>query len=86
MPEEIIIDNCAPTLAGIKTGSLFPLKTLFYLYRPGRLKKDLKDPKAQMILKSKGYSPENPDKCVAELVARLKNAETRCRALLIAVS
>jgi hypothetical protein len=45
---------------------------LFYLYRPGHLKKDLKDPKAQKILKSKGYIPENPDKCVAELVARLK--------------
>lgn len=26
MPEELIIEHCSPTLAGIKTGSLFSVK------------------------------------------------------------
>ena len=77
MPEELVVRQCAPTLAGLKTGSLFraactdkkallaqirdlnqrlrekglcliPLRfrdgnALLYLYRPARLKIDLKN-------------------------------------------
>ena len=102
MPDLTIIEQCAPTLAGIKTGSLFSLafpddetakeeiralnrlllakgiravpigkrkdRTLIYLYRPERLKADLKDPSAVQILKDKGYSMENENLCIAQLV------------------
>ena len=26
MPEQVLIDHCSPTLAGLKTGSMFPIK------------------------------------------------------------
>ncbi len=26
MPDQILIDQCAPTLAGLKTGNMFPVK------------------------------------------------------------
>ena len=107
MSEEFIVDNCSPTLAGIKTGNLFsvkitdgsdiyseirqlnrilrsrgirviPLKktdeyALIYLYRPKYLKKDLSDPEALRILKDKGYHCDSPERCIVELVARLKD-------------
>ena len=47
--------------------------TLVYLYRPNRLKKDLQDPVATEILKKRGYSCGNPDRCLAELIKRLKS-------------
>ncbi len=109
MSEELIIEHCSPTLAGIKTGSMFsvrvtedtdinmevtelnrmlrgkglrviPLKktgkyALIYLYRPDHLKKDLNDPLALSILKERGYEPQNPECCIAQLVRHLKNYE-----------
>ena len=84
MSDELIVRQCAPTLAGIKTGSLFPCRyesrsqfmddvrnlnrrlvpkglcvlpmrcengnALLYVYRPGRLKKDLSGELAQKLL------------------------------------
>ncbi len=110
MSDELIIEHCSPTLAGIKTGSLFsvrvnpkedidsevrklndmlrekglriiPLKktdkyVLLYLYRPDRLKKDLKDPKALCILRMKGYKPESPECCIVQLADHLKNDDS----------
>ncbi len=107
MSEELIIEHCSPTLAGIKTGSMFsvritedtdinmeirelnralrkkglrviPLKktseyALIYIYRPAYLKKDLNDPQALRILKERGYEPENPECCIAQLVRHLKS-------------
>lgn len=107
MSEELIIENCSPTLAGIKTGSMFSVRVtedtdinkdvrelnimlrekglrviplrktskyaLIYLYRPDHLKKDLNDPQASNILKKKGYEPQNPECCIAQLVGHLKN-------------
>ncbi|MCR4960193.1 MAG: DUF3793 family protein [Lachnospiraceae bacterium] len=110
MLEELIIENCSPTLAGIKTGNMFsvkiknknnlyseirnlndrlrdkglrviPLKVtdkfaLIYIYRPSCLKNDLNDPLALLILKNKGYSFGNPERCIVELVRRLEDYDT----------
>lgn len=50
--------------------------TLLYLYRPKRLKQDLCNPAAVEILEEKGYSCENPDCCLAELIRHLKSDDT----------
>ena len=105
MSGKTIIEQCSPTLAGIKTASLFSVefsnpeeelreiralnrmlrkkgiravpvrkknnRTLIYLYRPAFLQKDFCDPHASEILKEKGYSPDNSDKCIVQLVRRL---------------
>lgn len=57
-----------------------PLKStdkyaLIYLYRPNYLKKDLMDPQALNILRSKGYEPESPERCIVQLVSHLKSDE-----------
>lgn len=106
MSEEILVNQCSPTMAGIKTGNLFscaekskvelnrclrrfneslvpkgvrilPLKyengrALIYMYRPDRLKSDLKNLLAEKILKQRSYPVENCEKCVAELTKRLR--------------
>ncbi|MBP5249098.1 MAG: DUF3793 family protein [Lachnospiraceae bacterium] len=107
MPESVVIEHCSPTLAGIKTGNMFSVRTddepdidkeirrlnriledkglaviplrktdeytLVYVYRPGRLKKDLNDPKAQKILSDLGYTNSEGAWCLAELVKRMKD-------------
>ena len=106
MSSEQLVRNCAPTLAGIKTGSLYtyhfrtdedirkdiarfnrlmnkkglrmiPVKlcesyALMYLYRPDMLNEDLKDSLAREILSRYGYSLKGSDRCVVDLVNRLK--------------
>ena len=42
------------------------------MYRPRRLKEDLKNGKAREILLKRHYPAENADQCVAELVRRLQ--------------
>ena len=108
MTEKLLVRNGAPTLAGMKTGSLFtcpyqsreeiqgdirelnrrlvpkgirilPLRfsewrTLLYLYRPNHLKRDFRDGRTAFLLKARGYPVDNPDRCVVQLVSRL-----RCR-------
>ena len=95
MPEELVVRQCAPTLAGLKTGSLFraactdkkallaqirdlnqrlrekglcliPLRfrdgnALLYLYRPARLKIDLKNELARRTLGNAGYLSYPPE-------------------------
>ena len=107
MCEELLVEQCAPTMAGLKTGSLFscpkedraellrsirslnarlvprglrilPVKTvgdreLIYLYRPARLRRDLEDALATELLAERCYPAGGADRCVAELVRRLKN-------------
>ncbi|MBR4207679.1 MAG: DUF3793 family protein [Lachnospiraceae bacterium] len=101
-----LVEYCAPTLAGLKTGNIFTIKNglydideeicslntilverglrlvplrkkkesiMIYLYRPERLKEDLKDPAAVKILKDKGYHFRDPDCCIAELARHLKS-------------
>ena len=106
MSEEQVVRNCAPTLAGLKTGSMFscefasraelnesiralnrsltpkglrvlPLRcahgrALIYVYRPGRLEKDLSGDAASALLREFGYPCGNSGKCIAKLMARLK--------------
>ena len=100
-----IIEQCSPTLAGIKTANLFTARfssleeerkeirhlnrilrrkgiraisvgrqknrTLIYLYRPAYLKKDFSNAFAADILREKGYSPEDPAKCIVQLIRHL---------------
>lgn len=106
MSESLLVRQCAPTLAGIKTGSIFctdyedrltlcheirrlnrrlgkkglcllPLRcrggrALLYLYRPARLRRDLKDAQAQALLSRAGYLAESPGQCIARLSRRLR--------------
>ena len=106
MPDALLVEHCSPTMAGLKTGSMFscppegkqaltaslrdlnrryasrgirvlPLgdvkgRTLIYMYRPDRLKKDLRDGTAQAILKERNYPVENAAGCLAELRRRLR--------------
>lgn len=106
MSEDYIVRHCAPTLAGIKTASLFtcpfeseealrdsvrrinkrlgpkglrllPLrlsdkKALIYLYRPAKLRSDLAQGRAEDILRSQGYSTGSCEKCVVQLVKKLR--------------
>ena len=108
--EKRVVEQCSPTLAGLKTGSLFslrgytvnvllaelrnlnrrlrssgllliPLKkadgfALMYLYRPGSLQKDLKDPLAGRILRDFGYRPTEMTHCILRLCSRLKDDES----------
>lgn len=108
MSEELVIKQCSPTLAGLKTGSLFscavaskekmiirarelnkmlcskglrilPLRydkgrALVYVYRPAKLKNDFNNVRVQELLSSFGYSIENPDVCVVQLMKRLKQS------------
>jgi hypothetical protein len=104
MLQEVMIENGAPTLAGLKTGNIFAVKnkgeeirdeicrlnriltkrglrmvpvrkmkrhTLIYLYRPDKLKEDLRSPEAACILSEKGYCCEDPETCVVQLVKHL---------------
>ncbi len=109
MSEEIVVRNCSPTLAGIKTGNMFsceiesieklrndirefnrrfadkglrfiPLRVtkthaLIYVYRPSRLKKDLMSLEVSSILEEQGYSCDSSEKCIADLVKRIRNDE-----------
>ena len=109
MPEELVVRQCAPTLAGLKTGSLFraactdkkallaqirdlnqrlrekglcliPLRfrdgnALLYLYRPARLKIDLKNELARRTLGNAGYLDESPERCIVNLIRRFQGDE-----------
>lgn len=106
MGDQLLIDLCSPTLAGLKTGNLFTVeckdrhavyrevsnfnirfsskgirmipvrfsrgRMLIYLYRPSFLKRDLANEEACRILREKGYSVSNADRCVAELAKHLQ--------------
>ena len=110
MSEELFVSQCAPTLAGVKTGSLFscpyetredvtaevrrlnralvpkglrllPLRysekrVLMYLYRPALLRRDLSDSEAAEILCAAGYSCASCDRCVVQLIERLRESES----------
>ena len=109
MSEEMIVRNCSPTLAGLKTASMFvcsfadksemvkslcsfnrllskkgiravPLryrngKALVYIYRPKKLSFDFSDDTANRLLSERGYDVSMPQKCIVQLVKRLKKNE-----------
>ena len=108
MSEMTLVRHCAPTLAGLKTGSLFncryeqqevllrevaqlnrelrprglrilPLRffgkrVLLYLYRPEKLKHDLRQRLAQPILAEAGYKNADCAACIRRLICRLREA------------
>ena len=110
MSEQQFIRNTAPTLAGIKTGSLFPYRykskseairtlrsynhtltpkglrllplrmtetsAMLYLYRPGRLGRDLQNRDAAALLRQEGYPDCGEAACLRELRRRLAMSET----------
>ena len=47
-------------------------RILIYLYRPARLRKDLSNGVAKEILTSRGYPAEDSERCVVELMRRLR--------------
>lgn len=105
MSEEMVVEQCSPTMAGLKTGNLFscpaedahtlrqsirrlnqrlvpcgirllPVKhlgdrELIYMYRPEKLRRDLREQGARAILREKRYPADDPERCVVELVRRL---------------
>ena len=105
MSDGYIVENCSPTLAGIKTGNLVTVKVrdkrklygeirklnktltskglravpvrqtdgyaLIYLYRPDYLAKDISKPDVSEILRNKGYTCDNADICVMQLIEHL---------------
>ena len=109
MSEETLVRHCSPTLAGIKTGSLFGCcfssreelvselrrfnamlcgkglrvvslqykngRALIYIYRPAQLSRDLGGELSCELLKSHGYSCGSCERCISELVTRLKNSD-----------
>lgn len=50
-------------------------KALIYIYRPRKLKEDLADETACRLLLERGYHPDNPEGCVANLVRRVSDCE-----------
>ena len=48
-------------------------RVLLYIYRPLELKRDLTDARARRILQGKGYPVDDVERCVAELVRRVKS-------------
>lgn len=50
--------------------------TLIYVYRPSMLKKDLKDSRADKVLRERGYTCESTNKCIVQLVRRLRENES----------
>lgn len=110
MSERWLVEHCSPTLAGLKTASLFPIeaqgkeqitaflralnqktvprglcavtlgtpggKPLLYLYRPGKLRRDLAHPLAQSILRRWGYPDFDSGRCVAYLAKRFAQSKT----------
>lgn len=50
-------------------------RALIYIYRPEKLKKDLAAEAAGRILEKQGYSVSSTDRCVAELMKRLRMSE-----------
>jgi len=112
LPEELIVKHCSPTLAGIKTGSIFscifkddqdlkdslselnellkdrglraiPLKytkggghAIVYVYRPQMLDEDISEKKASEILRHFGYRTGSTAVCIAQLMKRLRGADS----------
>ena len=87
MSDEMIVRQCAPTLAGIKTGSLFPcpyesrtqlmdeIRAMNHMLVPKGLQQDLQNDLAQRLLQKAGYSRGGSALCVSQLVQRLRRQE-----------
>jgi len=110
MPDDIVIRNCSPVLASLKTGSIFtyrhksrgelldslrrlnrllsgkgvraiPLRigsesSIIYLYRAGRLRRDLSDGTARNILGAFGYGGQSAERDVVRLIGRIRESDS----------
>ena len=59
-------------------------RALIYIYRPAELKCDLQCSKACKVLENCGYNCKSPERCIAQLMSRLKE-NNRLKALLKSV-
>lgn len=50
-------------------------RALIYVYRPSRLKSDLRDPLSTELLLERGYDCTSCSRCLSRLIGRLKSAE-----------
>ena len=50
-------------------------KALIYVYRPQRLREDLKDREAGEILRRRGYGDQQPGRCLNRLIHRLQDSQ-----------
>ena len=50
-------------------------KALIYVYRPQRLREDLKDREAGEILRRQGYGDQQPGRCLNRLIHRLQDSQ-----------
>lgn len=50
-------------------------KALIYLYRPSKLSEDLANSETEQLLKDRGYDLSSCDRCVVELMRRLRQQE-----------
>ena len=69
--------NCFLTRKGLRSIPLRVVngRALIYVYRPARLKQDLRQDSAEHILLKRGYCTEAPEKCIAHLMERLRTHE-----------
>ena len=71
MSEEQVVRHCAPTLAGLKTGSMFGA-----WYPSARaLREDLRHRAAAELLGRCGYAPSSPARCLCQLRCRMVQGE-----------
>lgn len=50
-------------------------RALIYVYRPSKLSNDLKDETACRLLCERGYGMETPERCIVQLMKRIKDYE-----------
>ena len=85
MLERYLVDQCSPTLAGIKTGSLFSIqgedpalikrevqKINRIFYGKGLLLLPLKTTGGYSLLKEFGYTSSLPSRCLVHLIQRVR--------------
>ena len=75
MSDEVVIRHCSPTLAGLKTGSLFS-----YRYdSEDELRRDIRAMNRVLVpkglLEDRGYPWGDPDLCVVKLIQQLRSQE-----------
>ena len=82
MSDQLIVHHCAPTLAGLKAGSLFscPCRDAGQLTGELRrlnraLERELAGGEARALLKERGYGAEAACRCLARLARKLRAGE-----------
>lgn len=50
-------------------------RALIYVYRTSGLKRDLSDRQARTLLEKNGYTPDQSDQCIMQLIRRIRGSE-----------